>query len=228
MAQVKAAALKYPGTKIELATPMLRPVNKWYRESHETLCGMYYNHIKSMGVQNVAKIDGSQGWSQVFEKDGIHLTQAAGKVFVENLISGAEASFKEQVVDLEKECDRKRAINSDEASWVARRISMVEKEISELNTELKNREGVMVERKIQDSLVTARIREELDYISNAKKEDKIIITGLTSKILMPTASEEKRMWLRKIVGVVLDKIVPNSTKRLLLPWQQKHKSYSSG
>jgi hypothetical protein len=33
MAQVKAAALKYPGTKIALATPMLRPVHKWYEES---------------------------------------------------------------------------------------------------------------------------------------------------------------------------------------------------
>jgi hypothetical protein len=33
------------------------------------------------------------------EKDGIHLTEAAGKVFVAKLISGAEAFFKEEVVD---------------------------------------------------------------------------------------------------------------------------------
>ena len=215
MAQVKATAQKYPGTKIALATPMMRPVHKWYEESYETLCGMYYNHIKSMGLQNVAKVDGSPGWSQVFEKDGIHLTEAAGKVFVEGLISGAEAFFNEEVVDLEKECDREEATNSEEANWVARRIAIVEKEIGQLNKELKNRESETDARRIQDSLVTARIREELDYISNAKKEDKIIITGLTSKTMMPTASEEKRMWLRKIVGDVLDKIVPDSTKHII-------------
>jgi hypothetical protein len=33
--------------------------------------------------------------------------------------------------------------------------------------------------------------------------------------MMPTASEEKRMWLRKIVGDVLDKIVPDSTKHII-------------
>jgi hypothetical protein len=36
------------------------------------------------------------------------------------------------------------------------------------------------------------MREELDYISNAEKEDKIIITGLSSKTLMPTASDKKK------------------------------------
>jgi hypothetical protein len=48
-----------------------------------------------------------------------------------------------------------------------------------------------------------------------QKEDKIKITGLTCKTMMPTAREEKRMWLRKIVGDVLDKIVPDSTKHII-------------
>jgi hypothetical protein len=73
----------------------------------------------------------------------------------------------------------------------------------------------MGKRRIQDSLVTARMKDELDYISNAKKEDKISITGLSSKTLMPTASDEKKKWHKKIVGEVLDRIVPDSTKHIV-------------
>jgi hypothetical protein len=69
-----------------------------------------------MGVQNVAKIDRSPGWSQVFEKDGIHLTEAADKVFVESLISGAEAFFTEDIIDLEKTVTRTEVSNTEKSS----------------------------------------------------------------------------------------------------------------
>jgi hypothetical protein len=39
--------------------------------------------------------------------------------------------------------------------------------------------------------VTARIREEIDYIANVKKEDRVVITVLTSKTPMPSQSKEK-------------------------------------
>ena len=59
---------------------------------------------------------------------------------------------------------------------------MVEKEIGQLTKELKDKDKDATERRIQDSLVTARMREELDYISNAKKEDKIIITDCLARL----------------------------------------------
>jgi hypothetical protein len=40
-------------------------------------------------------------------------------------------------------------------------------------------------------MVTTRIREELDFQANAKKEDQIIMIGLTSKSPMPKLAEEK-------------------------------------
>jgi hypothetical protein len=55
------------------------------------------------------------------------------------------------------------------------------------------------------------MREELNFISNSKKEDKIIITSLTSKTAMPMSSEEKRTWLNTLVGEVLDKIKPEAS-----------------
>ena len=103
----------------------------------------------------------------------------------------------------------------EDASWVAKRISVVEKEIGILSKQLKDRDREILERRIQDSLVTARIREEMDLISNTKKEDKIVITGLSSKIPMPKAGEEKTKWLDNIIGEVLKKIVPNASKHVI-------------
>jgi hypothetical protein len=49
----------------------------------------------------------------------------------------------------------------NKAEWISKRILMVEKEIGRLNK-------YNVERRLRDSLVTALMREELDFISNVK------------------------------------------------------------
>jgi hypothetical protein len=212
LAQVKKCATEHPGVKFAMVGPMLRPKHQWYTEEHETICKYFNQTIKDMRVQNVARVDGPPGCTQVFTSDGIHLTDSSGKVFVETIISNSECFFKQEMIDLSEEMDTRRP---DDPDWVAKRIEVVEKEIGNLNKQLKDRDRDIFERRIQDSLVTARIREELDFISNSKKEDKIVITGLTSKIPMPKASEEKRKWLDKIVGVVLEKIVPDSSKHVI-------------
>jgi hypothetical protein len=112
---------------------MLRPKHKWYREYHGTMCGMFSENIKTMGVQNVAKIDGSHEWLQIFENHGVHLTELAGKVYVEHLLAGAEGFFREKVVDLVEETVQMDTQKSEDANWVAKRISVVEKEIGNLS-----------------------------------------------------------------------------------------------
>ena len=59
------------------------------------------------------------------------------------------------------------------------------------------------------------LKDAKSLLSNAKKEDKLVITGLTSKTPMPTSSDEKRAWLHKIVGEILDKIIPESSKHVI-------------
>ena len=54
-------------------------------------------------------------------------------------------------------------------------------------------EAEVRDRKELDNLMMARVREELDLVSNTKKEDRIVITGLTSKTPMPEGFEEKKM-----------------------------------
>jgi hypothetical protein len=99
------------------------------------------------------------------------------------------------------------------------RISMIETEIAKLRDDIETR-------RIQDSLVTARIREELDFSSNIRKEDKIIITGLTSKVPMPANLEERKKWQKEIVGEILNQILPDSAEQIsFVTLGRKHSNF---
>jgi hypothetical protein len=149
----------------------------------------------------------SQGrWNpRVYSSLYQHLTQASGKVFVKSIILNSEIFFKQEIIDLEDE-----RVNSqkNDSSKIAKRIEAVERDIERLRNNL-------MEQRLQDSLVTARLREEIDYIANTKKEDRIIITGLTSKTPMPMQSEEKKKWLNGIFGKILEKIEFGASNHIL-------------
>ena len=201
LAQVKKCAIERPGLKFAMVRPMLRPKHQWYMEEYENICKYFGETIKEMRIGNVARVEGTPGCTQVFTSDGVHLTEASGKVFVETLIQNSEIFFNQEIIDLVDD-------GKMDSSKLAKRIESVEKDIYRLRNEL-------VERRLQDSLVTARIREEIDFMANAKKEDRLIITGLTSKTPMPTQSEEKKKWLNGIVGEILEKIEIGASKHIL-------------
>jgi hypothetical protein len=64
------------------------------------------------------------------------------------------------------------------------------------------------ERRWYDNLLFARTREELDTISNKAKEDRIVITGLTSATAPPRDWTPRKEWLRKLVVDTLKKVYP--------------------
>jgi hypothetical protein len=144
--QVRKSAFKNPGVKFALVQPMMRPKHQWYSDGHVTLCKIFNDTIKEMRAQNVAKIDGPPGWTQVFSLDGVHLTEAAGSFFVQSIISEVEVFFKQDIIDLEKERQTNpEPILTDNPKWIAERIITVEKEIGRLNRDL-------LEQRLQNSL----------------------------------------------------------------------------
>ena len=72
----------------------------------------------------------------------------------------------------------------------------------------------MFKRRFHDNLVMARMREDIDSISNTNKEDRMLITGLTSKTPKPTGAEDARKWLKDIVSEILDKIESGSSAKI--------------
>jgi hypothetical protein len=65
------------------------------------------------------------------------------------------------------------------------------------------------ERRWNDNLLFARTREELDTATNKTKEDRIIITGLTSSTPPPRDKVQKSQWIWKIVAETLKRIKPD-------------------
>ena len=68
---------------------------------------------------------------------------------------------------------------------------------------LKTAEDDIAVRKHKDNLVIARMREELDFASNCKREDRLLIIGLASSEQRPAQAELKK-WLVKLVGDTLE------------------------
>jgi hypothetical protein len=61
----------------------------------------------------------------------------------------------------------------------------------------------------------SRLGEDVDCISNANKEDKMIISGLSRRIPKPTGNVEIRTWLKNIVSDTLEAIEPGSSKDII-------------
>jgi hypothetical protein len=206
---VKEVAIKRPEIKFALAQPTLRPFHHWFTEGHNAFCTKIGEGIRIMDCRNVSKIEAPIKMSQVFETDGVHLTPSSGKVFVNALLYNADALFNAEVIDLDQqESESEEETDTNPGKKMAKHISLVKLEIANLKDDIDRR-------RVDDCMVTAPIREELDFLSNVKKEDRIILTGLTSKVPMPEGFEEKKKWLKELVGGVLDQIEAGSSSHVL-------------
>ena len=194
---VKKAAIRLPNTRFALAQPILRPAHNWYMERFEGFCKLFINKVNSTGLENISKLDTLSRMSQSFTADGIHLTADSGRSFINMLLFNAENFFETEVINLDEDPDRREP--DRQHTVFAKGLKNLEKTLKEINC------GIF-KRRFNDNLVMARLREDVDVISNEKKEDKMIITGLSSRVPRPMGTDEAKQWLKNIVAELLDKI----------------------
>jgi len=187
------------GTKYVLVDPILRPKLDWYDESLDFIKKCHKDRIQASGLGNIMRVDVISRASQQFESDGVHLTQASGKIFVEAILEASDKCFKADYVDLGKDEPRTKGAPGPELSLEVR-MSRLENEVEE--------------RRWYDNLLFARTREELDTIANRAKEDRIVITGLTSSTPPPSEWVPRKEWLRKLVIATLTKVYPEFNGQL--------------
>ena len=209
---LKKAAEKMPGTKFAMVKPILRPSLPWYMENFDKISEFYEVGITSLKLTNVTKLDCVSRMAQQFDSDGVHLTATAGKMFVEAILMTAEAFFNAENIDLTNDVDMgtvEGASGSAVGSHAkARQAQALENRLISLEAEVRDRKEI-------DNLMMARVREELDMATNTKKEDRIVITGLTSKTPKPDGFEERKKWIRDIVDELLNRIVPGSSEKIV-------------
>ena len=154
---------------------------------------------------------------QVFDQQGVHLTPDAGKSFVEAIMYYADELFNvRETVDLEMEDvarqptaglrDESGPIASTSATRTVTERTIPE-QFAEIWTEIRQRQH-------NDSMVLARVREELDFISNGKKEDRLLVIGLTSSERRPDGLAEGKKWLQDIVGAALNRLIQGSNEKI--------------
>jgi hypothetical protein len=192
---VEDAAMKNPGTKFVLIDPIRRPKLDWYDNMLDEIKKKHKEVFNSMGLGNTSRVDVLSWASQEFEEDGVHLTKEAGKVFVGGILNAAEAIFQAGFIDIADDDNRSEPKPTSANGVLERRIDRLEANIDE--------------RRWNDNLLFARTREELDMAANKLKEDRVVMTGLTSSTPPPSDRAQKNLWLRKLVIDTMKKIKPD-------------------
>ena len=203
------ATERLKNSRFSIVEPMSRPGVKWYSDAEEVLRKVYAEKIIGLGRINVNLVKMEELPTQLFDKMGIHLTQMAGKMFVEAILYFSGQFFKAQLVDLGVVHEAMEVIV--ESSGSSGRIPLVinnrEQTIGEQLAEMKDK---LEDRQANDDRIFARIREELDFTANQKKEDRIVISGMSGVVARPAGQIEFRKWIRDIVEKTLDRIIPKS------------------
>ena len=193
-------AERVPETKFCIVTPLQRPAHKWYQDNLTEITERLEDGIRKAVVEgklmniNITKC--SPLATQNFLEDGIHLTEASARIFMDHILTRAEAYFDSEqlhvpevveVVEVDREFIRK----------LERRLNMLE---------LGHKKQVEIN--FANNLVMARIREEVDTSNNKAKEDRLVMTGLKSKDPIPMENRARIEWLKKIVTNLFEKLIP--------------------
>ena len=204
---------RLPATRFAMVGPIDRPAEAWYTSDLAEINKEFNRRTGLVNRSNVSKIGATVRASQVFEEDGVHLNTESGKKFVKTILYFAGEYFDATLIDFGDET-QEEVISEPSRMEIGDESGPIEGEAMTLTT---NERIERIERNIRarwhnDSLVTARLREEVDYMINVKKEDKLIVTGLENKIPRPEDKREQKKWLDDMVGVALDYLVPDSSK----------------
>ena len=199
-------------------------VHSRYSEAVETVSTEFQKRIDNLNKRNVFAIKGSEREKQIFDDRKVHLTQEAGYDYVLKVLGEAESAFEtemevvdEELEDPEERMDvvvvtepEKEIDLVDESGPLAQAggsQKSVQDQINDIVIDIK-------ERRHNDSMVLARIREEQDYQLNIKKEDRLLIMGMSSETRQPAGQTEAKKWLHDIVSEMLNKIVPESADHI--------------
>jgi len=195
---VKSAAIMKPDAKFVIIEPIKRPSLDWYQRMYEDILTTFAESIQSMRLLNLTGAEGIPEGCQQFEQDQVHLTGDSGQIFMEGILTKSEAFFKAPIIDLDDIIEP-----FDE--------EMMEEEIQEVDlaTRVGKLEAQIRSRQHNDNLVFARLREESDSAANKLKEDRVIITGITSKTFPPAEPEQRKVWIKEIAMNIFKTLIPD-------------------
>jgi hypothetical protein len=203
-------------SRFAIIEPIERPAVGWFTSGLNDITIEYSKLINGLSLPNVMIIKRCDLPAQKFDEKKIHLTTDSGKQFVKATLYYASKFFEAEMINLEDaENPMDVATGEEDVNMIPLRTEEeMDRAKETLEQRLEEMERRMEARSHNDNLVFARIREELDYLANVKKEDRVVVTGLTSTTAMPTGFEEGKKWIDDLVGAALNEIVPESSDKI--------------
>ena len=172
------------------------------------------------------------------EADGIHLTPAAGDLFLASLgnflrsDSSSDVTLVDEYIGLEDESsdDGASSVPESEEDKLgailkivksnSKRLSSVKPlkaALDKLTANTTAFEAQVRLRRQRDNLIFARIKEESDSELNRSREDRVVISGLDRSSLAPTSHLEKKEHYKKVVASLVALAIPSQEPAPLVP-----------
>ena len=196
---VGEAAARLPGTKFGIVMPTHRPAIEWYQDRLKDITNNMGTGVKEIqkknGFDKIKVIECSSTSTQDFQKDGVHLTDPAAKIFLDHILSNAENFFA--------------GIRGEEDQPAADEDVVMIKSLEDRLEFLERAHKKQVQMNLANNLMMARVREELDAATNRSKEDRVVMNGLKSKDPIPVENRQRIEWLKGICMKIFEELVPN-------------------
>jgi len=188
---IQETANNNPRSKFFFADPIWRPKITWYQALYDDIIVTCKESFAIMKLLNVTRAEVLPEGCQQFEDDQVHLTKDSAKIYVEGILKSSENYFRAPFVDLGQD-DEEMPREDDDG----------------LEVRLDRLEGHVKARQANDNLILARLREESDATANKLKEDRVVITGITSKTVPPSDPEQRKVWIKKIASDIFESLIP--------------------
>jgi hypothetical protein len=215
---VSETAARCPTARFALAYPIRRPSHEWMTKNEEEIRSEFEKSYNTEGLININKIDAILGSSQIFEKDGTHLTAKSGLSFVTNLIEMAEGAFEAEAYEEADDSVVGKIISAgkDTTSQVnSKQVQDLRKDVTELKKWSKDMERQLNSRFACDNLIFARLREEMDAEANRKKEDRTLVMGFKEPVGLERGGPLRNEKIKKIVQEFCKKVKPDFDGQIL-------------
>ena len=199
---IETTATRLPGSKFCLVSPLRRPAIKWYEDNRVIIDEEIRTNIAKMKTFNVTRLLCMCSSLQAFEKDGVHLTQESGLIFVDTILKSAGEIFN--AVEINPDGDADAAADPGEPM------------------DMKDLLPVLKARFEADNMMFARMREELDSNANKSREDRVVVTGITCKDPLPTENRLRIEKLKELVAEIFEAIKPGFAGKILYASQGRN------
>jgi hypothetical protein len=196
MELIGKTAARLPDSSFCIVMPLMRPALKWYQEKLPKIEDDIRNRMADVSASgNVTRVNCVCHSLQQFEVDGVHLTMDSGVIFLEAILKTSEEIFEAINLDADKKKDSPN-------------------EFDGLVSVLKTRFEA-------DNLMFARLREEIDSTANRSREDRVVVTGITSKKPLPRENRQRIEKLKELAAEVFEAIKPGFKGKIMYASQGK-------